>query len=399
MTDNIEQMEFPELGTIRKGMPKKKVIRKDKKGNEYDAWTFGDDLKEFFRVSFAPGTEEEKEKFKTIYPDSYKVFGDKYAENDGFLLKKIHAIMPCRDVSMAWKWANIAYDGSTRKMAEADDTHYITKRDPTNGKYIVKNGLPYTPFEHGETITYMKGEKEIVLPIKTNCSLILFLPDLGEWGSFTFKSTAYYDRIHINKQLATIQMLANLYANGNVGGVPFYIYRSEKQLVWNKPDGSAMPVKKWLINVKADSRWVESMTRKMSNFQFTDDYQKAALLPILEGKEEIDEAPIQTFYNPDEPDDENLGENVIDVISEDVVEEHSVDTDFPPVVEKTVIEKVYDVFKAIKENNEEDKIGAFSIFEKHGNKDPREIKDENELNAVYTEIKEYQNKLNQKENK
>lgn len=288
----IAQMFFPEVAQIRKGMPKVKKVGQNGK----ECFVVGPDLKDKFRVSFAPGTDDAKAAYAALHEKEYTVFGDGYAERDGFLVSRIRAMMPFSNVSMAWEWSNEAHNAG-RMIAKADDTHFLILRDPTNGKYIVENGEPYTEFKHGQTVNYEKDGKQFVLPIKTSCRLRLFLPELERFVTFTLKSTSFYDRVNIDAQLQSIQMIANMFSNGNAAGVPFYIYRREQEITWNKPDGSAARIKKWLINVEADSEWVKAATRRMANFALTGEVVTKALLPIVENP-----APITGMYNPDEPD-------------------------------------------------------------------------------------------------
>lgn len=288
----ISRMAFPEVAQIRKGMPK---VR-DPRGN----WVVGPDLKQYFRIAFAPGADDAKSAFMAINPKAYRKFGDNYAEKDGFIVERIRAMMPFPQVSMAWQWANEAHNAG-RMVARADDEHFIVLRDAANGKYLVENGEPFTPFKHGQVITYKKGDKTYTLPIKTACRLSLFLPEFERFVTFTLKSASFYDRVNIDAQLNSIQALANMLNGGNVAGVPFYVYRREQEVCWNKPDGSAARVKKWLINIEADSEWVKAATRRMANFALTGQAVTQALLPIS------DDITITGAYDPEEPDYEEAG--------------------------------------------------------------------------------------------
>jgi hypothetical protein len=329
MTTPKQQIAFPEVAVLRKGTPKVK-------GGQAGNFIQGKDLGNKFRISFFPGTKDSRDMWQKAHPESYVKYDmtyrlpGVYSEPDGFEIERIRAMVPFRSVFDAWEWSNEAHSAG-RMVAKADDDHYLMLRDPLTGKYIVQNGEPYTEFHHGDSVTYEKNGKPMNLPIKTVGRLRLFIPELERMVFITLKTTSYYDRLNIDSQLSAIQFLANTLNNGNAAGIPFYVYRREQEICWNKPDGSAQRIKKWLVNIEADSEWVKAATNRMANFALTGEVMTRALLPAGE--------TIVGGISPDEIDDDapeaELDNNVIDGVSSDVAETPapatSVDTDFPPL--------------------------------------------------------------------
>lgn len=296
-----QQEAFPQVAVIRKGTPKIEMSK-----NAYkDAPKFfglGNDLKDRFRIEFLPGTGEigaaglpddpkkwsVKEKFFSLHRDEYIKYDmtyrrpGVYATPDGFEMKTIRAIVPCRNILDSFQWANVVNNAGTQ-IAEANDEQYLWEKNPLNTReYFVKNGQPFKAWNNGDTITYDKQGKKIVLPFKTSIRMNLFLPELERWVYFTLKSVSYYDRLQMNAQLHGIQFWADTLNGGNAAGIPLLIYRREQSVTWNKPDGSAQQTKQWLINIEADPEWVKWATTQMSNHAFGMSAPKMLNAPIPE---------------------------------------------------------------------------------------------------------------------
>jgi hypothetical protein len=213
----------------------------------------------------------------------------------------------------AWEWHNEAYNAG-RLIARADDEKFLMQRDPLNGAFIVQDGEPYTEYKIGQTVDYTnaKGAK-VSLPIKTHGRLRLLLPDLGRLVQFTLKTTSFYDRLNITANLAAIQFLAETLNNGNAAGIPFFIYRREQDVVWNKKDGSAQRIKKWVVNIEADPAWVATAMQRLGQFALGDGAAKMALPAPME---------INTPINPHEDGEDEAEPEAADA-SEDVIEGES----------------------------------------------------------------------------
>ena len=292
MTNNrLDSMALAEIAIIRKGDAK---VKKVKDGREYE--TVGPDLKNRFRVSFFPGTEEYQ-----------KIFEKRYGT-----LKptRIRAMMMSRSVFDSWAWANEGYTAG-RMIAKADDTHFFTYRNPMTGAYEVRNGEPYREFTPGMVITYARDGKPYQIKIRTVGRRRLFLPEMGHMVQFTLKTTSYYDRLNIDRQLATIQMLADTLNNGNAAGIPIDIFRMEQDVTWNHEDGSATRVKKWLINIEPDPEWVQAATTRLQKFALTGETITGILMPPSTLSGPVEPEDVDVDENPDD------SEKAIDVEAKD----------------------------------------------------------------------------------
>ena len=310
-----QQMAFPEVATLRKGTPKVK-------GGSRNDFIQGSDLGNKFRVSFYPGTNDAKAAFAAAFPGTYVKYDNTYrkpgvyAEPDGFEVDRIRAMVPFRSVFDAWEWANEAHSAG-RMVAKADDTHYLMLRDPNNGEYLVKSGEPFTEYQPGMKVTYERNGKQFSLPIRTVGRLKLFIPQIERMVFFTLKTTSFYDRLNIDQNLSAIEFLANTLNGGNAAGIPFFIYRREQEICWNKPDGSAQRIKKWLVNIEADPEWVKAATARMASFALTGTVTVRALAPVTESRQLT--GPVSPV-EPDEPGDlieEDYGDqNYVDATPE-----------------------------------------------------------------------------------
>ena len=280
MSDKMNSLALPEVAIIRKGDAKIKKNRPD--GSAYE--TVGPDLKDRFRVVFAPGTAE----YQKIFEAKYHTLKP----------ERIRAMVLSRSVWESWSWANEAYTAG-RMVAKADDTHYLMKRNPVTGEYEVRDGQPFVAFEPGQCITYTGKEgKPITLKLRTVGRLRLFVPEMERLVQLTLKTTSYYDRLNIDGQLRSIQAMADTLNKGNAAGIPLHVFRMEQEVVWNKPDGSAQRVKKWLVNIEADSEWVKAATARLSQFALTGEAITGFLQP-----------PADTVAGPVEPEAEEVDEN------------------------------------------------------------------------------------------
>lgn len=277
-----QSIAFPEAALIRKGTAK----QIGQNGKE----TVGKDLNDKFRVQFYPGVD----------PAIVKTFTDVY----GLTPQRIKAFIPFPHISEAFSSFNEAHNAG-RMIAQADHDHYLMKRNPLNGQYEVRNGEPYTPFQPGEKISYTNHQGKIIeLPIKATNRLRLVIPEVvmtGRLVTFTFKSTSVYDRFNLEQQLGAIQALANTLNRGNAAGIPFWLYRAEREITWNKADGSASRIKKWLVHLEPDAEWVKSAFERMSKFALTG--SNAPALPTPEEPLEVDD---DFGDDPEEDDDDAL---------------------------------------------------------------------------------------------
>lgn len=278
-----QDLAFPEVALIKKGTPKQIVT---KEGKSYKIQ--GKDLKQKFRIHFLPGTEDVKAAWDKFHAKEYVKYGDKFAIPDGYEVTSVVAVLPSQSVWDSWNYVNSTYDAAGRRIGEANDDHYLTLRDGATGAFIIKNGEPYKKFTPGDTIDYERNGKKYSLKMRTDGRLRLVLRDLVNSGCLVqcvLKTTSFYDCQNIKKQLAGIQVIADMVNGGNAGGIPIMIYRSETECVWNKPDGSAARVKQWFINIKADPEWVKHAFARLGQNALVGTQMETNLLPapVIEG--------------------------------------------------------------------------------------------------------------------
>jgi hypothetical protein len=290
-----QDMAFPEVANIRKGTPKYRIMKGDK-----EIEVMGKDLGQKMRVHFLPGTDTVKAAFHVTHAKQLVNYPEKYLVRDGYEVLELRAVVPATSVWAAWDYGNEIYQ-SGRRLGLADDDHYIYLKDPLDGnKFLVKDGQPFKKFLPKEIIKYERGNKHFELTVRCSGRLRLVLEDMvnaGELVQFILKTTSWYDCQNIKLQLAGIQTIADLINGGNAGGVPFVIYRSQKEITWNHEDGTASRVKQWLINIKADPDWVKHAFARMSKNALTGEFLSRAMLP----------ATVEGVFNPDQ--DELEGEH------------------------------------------------------------------------------------------
>jgi hypothetical protein len=234
-----QQTAFPEVGTVHKGGPKR---------GEY----FGEDLEERFRIEFSPDTTQAQARFYAAYASYHPT--------------ELRAMFVSTSVWDAWYFANEAYSRSNQRIAVANDSQVLHLRNPATGEILVRDGEPFTEFVPGQAFHYQRGDREYEVKLRPTGRLSLFLPELEEFVSFTLRTTSFYDRINIEKQLGAIQGLANALQNGNVAGIPIRVYRRQGWVTWNKPEGGAIRSQKWLVNIEPETAWAKQAMKKLTNF-------------------------------------------------------------------------------------------------------------------------------------
>ncbi len=287
-------VQFPEIGQIRKGG----VMTKSQDPSQTRP---GKDLNEKFRVLFFPGNETSAEKFIAANP------------GEGLFPTRIKAMLPFQRLDDCWVVYNEAYSAG-RMLARADGEKYITLRDGQTGEYIISNGAPYKPFTVGDVVSYTGANgKRQNIKIKPVGKLYLFLPVLDRAVYMTLKTTSFYDALNIQGQLNAIESIAAGLNRGSVQGINIWIYRRPQMITWNKPDGSAVRVEKWLINIEIDVEWMKRAAERMSRFALGEGADAPALPASIAGT-----------IDPDEEDEH-----------EDVTEGSFVDTNTEP--ETTIV--------------------------------------------------------------
>ena len=265
------EISYPCIGQIRLGLPKTKE------------GYVGKDLNEKMRVVFHSGNRASADIFLKNNP------GARAEEGKPILVDRIRAMFSFSRIDQSWTWYNEAHSAG-RMIARADHDHYITLRDGANGAYLIQDGEPYKKFTPGDVVEYTDGRgKKQTIKLKPAGRLRLFLPELGRFVSMEMKTTGFYHCSNIQNNLMAIQAVADALNGGNVAGIPFYIYRQPSEVTWNKPDGSAARVTKWLVQIEIDSEWVAQAVKRLSSFALTGSLSNAPLLPEIAGADNPDD--------------------------------------------------------------------------------------------------------------
>lgn len=279
-----QEIAFPECGQIRKGYPKQKI-----KKNGYEVETVGKDLGARFRVVFYDGTDNQlsRERFLQGHQGHITVL-----ENGDIIVDpaELAVLFPLADPSACWDAWYEAYTAG-RLVARADGERFI--RLIENGRVVVSNGEPYTPFVPGQVVGTYRNKKGEVQEIKSKATgrLRVVLPELLRMATMTVHTTSIYDVARITQQLGALQFIARMLPNHTgVAGIPLSLTRRMTEVTWSQPDGSARRVKTALLTIEADPEWVARMFARMASLALPTGELQAALLPAGDQVElEIDE--------------------------------------------------------------------------------------------------------------
>ena len=279
---NKQSLSFPTVAQIRLGAPKR-----EQNGRSI----VGQDLKEEFRIVFTPGFERHEAVFCKTYPNAKKIQAGQY------ILREIHAFLPFPSILDSWRWTLEAHSAGCM-LAQADGERYISYRDPENlTRYLVMGGEPYRAYERGDVYTYTsRNGKQMKIPVKPQGRLSLVLHEMAQAGSFVsfeLKTTGWYYCQAIDQGLASIATVAAMLNKFQIAGIPFYITRSPKEVVYNDPANGPTRVKKYVPVIFADSAWSANAVKRMTSLALG---EGSSIAPMLQPPAD---------YNPANDDIEN----------------------------------------------------------------------------------------------
>jgi len=304
LTNGKNELALPEIGYVRKGAPK------SSDGH------IGKDLNSKFRVGFFVGNEEKQELFTKHYGSLYPT--------------RLNVLLPFSTINENWDCWYEAYSQS-RMIARADGEKFIRLIDMKTGQVIVNNGVPYTAFDPNIPVGYYKSVKKGETPLMAQQvgRLRFVIRELQLLNIFTLHTTSVYDIANITMQLNALVQIAGM-AGRSISGVPLEIFRSPKSITWVKDDGTSARVEKWLINLEASKRWVDSMMLNMQEIAVTPALMESAQrLPATIGNDPITitSKDIQAVKNF-ESDDEEL--NIEDGITKSEMKIEEIERPYPP---------------------------------------------------------------------
>ena len=223
-------MAFPEIGQIRKGSPKQKIV---KDGKEREIW--GKDL-DFFRVDFDERETAAVQLFRRVY-------GEKPTE--------IHIILPFNEIERMWDAWLEAYTAG-RLVARSDGEKFVYLVDTKTGEVKVRNGQPFTPYTDNQVVGYDYQKKPV--QCKPTGRLKVIIPELARAAYMTVMTTSVNDIANISAQLEAFRQLNN----GQIAGIPFVLRRRPKKISVPGKDGQRTRMTKWMISIEADPEWVKA---------------------------------------------------------------------------------------------------------------------------------------------
>lgn len=258
------QLSFPNYAQIRKGMPKT------------DDGYVGKDLNDKFRIQFSPD-------FDDVQADWQKIFGE-------FFPKVLPVYLPFDDVDQVWDCWYEAYTGG-RMVCRADGERFIYWVDTKTGERIVVNGEPYIAFDPDMVVgTYLNRKTNKEVPIKARMvGRLTVIPgfEFPHYGCLTLHTTSIYDVLNISSQLDGLMSLTG----GRLKMIPINLVRRQREITWNKPDGTAQRITKGIVNLEVDSNWIKAQLEMMRQ-QALPKYDPKFLLPestLSLGSQEINE--------------------------------------------------------------------------------------------------------------
>jgi hypothetical protein len=273
-------LAFPELGQIRKGSPKQKIV---KDGREIEIQ--GKDL-EYFRVDFDERETEAIAIFK-------KVYGDKPTD--------INIVLPFNSLDQIWEAWLEAYTAG-RLVARADGEKFIYLVDTKTGEVVVKNGIDLQtgiarPYTEGMTVGYDYRNQPV--KCKATGRLKVVIPELQRLAFLTVLTTSIHDIANLSAQLLAIQTFCTSMDKG-VGGTPLILRRRPHEV--SRPDSKDKTKRvrgtKWLLSVEADPEFVKRALTEMKRISLPGNGLEMPA-PMLQAGPTWDEAE-------DESDDEPI---------------------------------------------------------------------------------------------
>lgn len=289
-----ETASFPEIGQLRKGMPKT------------DKGYVGPDLKTRFRLLFFAGDENKASRERYIQAHEGEI---EILPNGDILAERLIVFLPFPDPFECFDSAYEAYTAG-RMVARADGEKFIRWMDTATGTVKVENGEPFTPFTPGMIVGKSRGQKADPIRAKATGRLRVVLPELARLAYVTLSTTSIYDVVRITEQLKAIQWISQYLPGRNgVAGIPIVLSRRMTKVTWSQQDGSAKRVDHGLINLEIDQAWVEKMLRSLASTALPAGIQEA-LLPA--GEEIHLEIPDGDHGQAEEPGGGEEPEEIID---------------------------------------------------------------------------------------
>lgn len=234
--------EFPKIGDIRKGAPKKANGQ------------MGADLT-YFRYVPITGEEDAEATFHAIYGDEPR---------------EINVLLPFDDI---WRNFEAFMERHTAGALQC-------RGDIEGGKCFMwrdKNGImQHMPKDCPPQAC--KGCKE-------TGRLKIIMPELRRLGYITVHTTSKWDVIELARNLNALRLLAG----NRLNGIPMVLKRRPRMVSTPRKDGKRVRQEKYLLSIEADQRWVKAQLATMERDALPDPGRPAELVAPPEPASEIED--------------------------------------------------------------------------------------------------------------
>jgi hypothetical protein len=234
-------MEFPCIGTIRKGGKK---TQEDRPGPDLD----------YFRVEFDEIETVAAENFHAIYGDKPKTIN---------IIFPPHRVM--EDIASFWLEAYTA----GRMVARSDGEIYTYLVDTATGEAVVINGetadgkkVLYDPKKPCGFYTSKKTGKQVGVYCKPVGRLKVVIPELRRAAWLSVLTSSKHDCMNLSSQIQ-----AYLTDLGNIAAIPFLLKRSPRMISTPDPDDKTKRVRreKSLLSIEVSPAWFGKLLDKRSD--------------------------------------------------------------------------------------------------------------------------------------
>lgn len=243
LTDRREGT-FPQIGVIRKGAPKRKMV---KDGKEIEV--VGQEL-HHFRVEF-----DEKE------TEAAQSFVGRFGKEPTDII----IVLPFHEIDRCWEaWRETYVAGALVHRCDGELVQYAI--NPRTGEKLVVGGIG----PNGQPVL-CKGKADGCKPVGR---LRVIVPELKRLAYLVVMTTSVHDIINISDQLEGIASMNG----GRLAGIPLVLRRRPKKI--STPSGEAgkrARREKWLISIEADPEWVKAKLAKMHHDALPGNGLEAAL--------------------------------------------------------------------------------------------------------------------------
>jgi hypothetical protein len=242
LTDRVPS--FPQIGTIRKGGPKKT----EKRGKRTVVTGIGPDLKHF-RVEFMEGEEEAEARFIDLYGEEPRA---------------ITVMLPFNEIERCWEaWREAYVSGALLHRCDGELIEYAISRETgeilARGGVWAENGEP--AYCDGKPVAHYENSRGQQIPVycKPRGRLRIIVPELRRAAYLLLLTGSINDIISISGQLEGIKELNA----GQLRGIPLVLRRRSRRISTPGQNGRRVRREKSLVSIEADPVWVAAKVAQL----------------------------------------------------------------------------------------------------------------------------------------